>query len=157
MKRIAIDTNVIDFLLARPDLCAALTRGATRGALTIITNHVVEDELAATPCKGKRAALLAVYAELPRDEKDTPGFVFDVSRLDRAAVEAERAPGVTLLDDVTTRQRGRRHDALIATTASAHADVLVTGDDELAAKVSASGASVWGLTEFEYFLRGHMT
>ena len=152
MRRIAIDTHVVDFLLARTDLRVALTEHGARGALTIIANHVVEDQLAATPDADKRAALLALYGALPQERYDTAGFIMDISRLDRAALEDE---GAVPLDALSTRQRGRWHDALIGATAAAHADVLVTDDQDLAAKMRRSGVTctVWSIEEFARFLR----
>ena len=143
---------VVDILLAHPDLRAALRERAARGVLTIITNHVVADQLAATPDEDKRAALLALYAALPQEQRDTAGFIMSVSRLDRAALEDD---GAVPLEALSTRQRGRWHDALIGATAAAHADVLVTDDDKLAAKMRRSGVqcAAWSIGEFARFLR----
>jgi hypothetical protein len=62
--------------------------------------------------------------------------------------------GVTL-PQVCTKGRGAMKDALMATTASGAADVLVTGDGTLRKKVCQSTApcEVWTLEQLQDFIR----
>ncbi len=65
MKRIAIDTNVIDVIAETPGLLEAVQEAGARGALRLIATHVQRDQLAAITDGDRRARLLAAYAALP--------------------------------------------------------------------------------------------
>ena len=127
MKRIAIDSNIADNILDEPGLAGEIGEAAGGSRLIFITNHVVRDELARTPNVGRRERLLAVYDALPKRDVPTHGGVSGISKWG----------GFRWGDPshLKTSGRGALRDALIGMTAAGEADVLVTEDDDLKAKV----------------------
>ncbi len=154
MIRIALDAMIIDLIRDTPGLLELIQAAAVKGALVIISSHILRDQLQATSDPIRRVELLATYDALPKQEVATHGFVLDVSRLGEARLGNGRGAGITL-KEAETGGRGGIHDALIATTASWEAEVLVTEDKELAHKVkkSAVKCEVWGLRQFEAFVK----
>jgi hypothetical protein len=86
MKRILIDTNVVDVIADTPGFLAAIQRAGSKGLLVFLRNHVVEDELQATSDDARRDLLVATYGALPHVEIATRGVVLGESRLDRACL-----------------------------------------------------------------------
>ena len=154
MKRIAFDSNVLDAILASPRLVQAIQRAATAGELLLVSTHVQEDELAATPDEERRASLLALYRALPITTVATYGFVIGVSRVGMARIGDGSRTGVAI-DDLDSKGRKHRRDALIGVTAAGEADVLVTCERRLRRRMKAARApcEVWDFDEFrEYVL-----
>lgn len=124
-QRIAFDSCVLDAIEASPGLLQAIQRAAASGELILVSSHVQEDELTATPDEERRAKLLALYRALPKVSVATSAGVYGISRYGRARYGDGSWTGVSL-DDLDTESRGHRHDALIGVTAAGEADVLVT-------------------------------
>lgn len=154
MRRIAIDNMIADRIMERPGLLRAIRRAAGCGALVIVATHILRDGLAQTSDPERRRRLLATCDELPKEEVPTRGLVLDVSQLDEARLGDGAESGVSL-GQLKTRGRGAWKDALIATTASGDADVLVTEDKDLAKRVRAARArcAVWNFAEFARFVQ----
>ena len=121
--------------------------------LIIIGNHVVRDQLAATSDPARKAHLLAVYDALPKRDVPTEGALWGISKWGESTWGDGGHTGISLTD-AKTGGRGGHHDALIATTAAGHADVLVTNDSDLAKKIEPSQAVclVWSFDDFLHFL-----
>ena len=153
MKRIAFDTNVLDAILGSPTLVQAIQRAATAGELLLVSTHVQEDELAATPNAERRAKLLALYHALPVATVATHGFVIGVSRVGMARIGGGSRTGVAI-DDLDSKGRKHRRDALIGVTAAGEADVLVTCERRLRTRMKAAGApcEVWNFDEFRQYV-----
>jgi predicted nucleic acid-binding protein len=158
VKLISLDTDAINSLLD-PGLLQEVIAAAKRRGVIFVLVHVVKDQLAQTGDADRRARLLEVYEALPKlrvkcwdlqVEPPTFGFVLDISRLDSAEVQDSAT-----LAAVTTTGRGKLHDALIAATAMAKADVLVTDDTRLTKRVKAHTApcEVWTFEQLVRFLR----
>lgn len=145
MKRIAIDSNVVDVLADTAGLLDLSKRAHGAGELVFVVSHVIHDELAATPDQTRRAHLLAAYEALPKRIVATHGAAWNVSRWGEAAWGDGSESGVSI-GQIVTPSRGRVHDALIAITASGDADVLVTDDPRLAKAARRAGVrcDVWG-------------
>lgn len=124
MKRVVIDTHIVDLILDTPGALEAV-RAADPSKLIIVGTHIVRDELAATKDPDRRGCLLGVYEALPKEAVATHGFVLGLSRLGEARLGDGRESGISL-EEVKTKGRGALKDALLATTASGEADVLVT-------------------------------
>ena len=154
MKRIALDTDAVNRILDTPGLLEAIKDAAGRGCFILIGNHVVRDQLVATPDHARRARLLEIYDALPRKDVLTKGGIFNISRYGAARYGDGSDTGISL-SEARTAGRGGGHDALIATTAAGEADVLVTNDKELTAKVKVSAAQieVWTFEGFIQFVR----
>ena len=82
------------------------------------------------------------------------GALWGMSQWGQASWGEGSGAGVSV-QDVQTKGRGKSNDALLATTASGEAEVLVTEESQLAEKVTASPAkcNVWNFSDFETFVR----
>ena len=158
MKRIAIDTHIVDKIMDAPGCLAKIQDAGKQGSLIIIGNHIIRDQLSKTPDADRKARLLSVYDALPKTEVPTWGGIWGISQWGMSCWGDGEGSGVAI-KDVQTKGRGRSTDALIATTASGEADVLVTEDSDLAKKIGASTArcEVWSFSEFETFVVTCMT
>ncbi len=153
MIRIAIDTNTINRIVDTPQAHDQI-KAAMSGSFLIIGNHVLKDELEETTDPDRRSKLRDTYKDLVKATVPTAGFVMDTSRLDQAGLGTGAESGISVANAMT-RGRGRLHDALVATTASGQANVLVTDDSNLRKKVQASAArcEVWSFQDFMNFVR----
>jgi hypothetical protein len=151
-KRLLIDAMVVDGVLATPGLLQRIQDAHARGALVIVTTHLLKDQLAETKDEARRLELLAVYDALPKTHVATAGFVLDVSRLGEAALSADA--GAASLSRLKTPGRGGMHDALLAMTASGHADALVTEDGDLVKRVGTEKirCAVWSFGDFRSYV-----
>jgi predicted nucleic acid-binding protein len=142
-----LDTNIYDQVVIRPGLSERLARLQEASSLVILQPHIVRDELEAIRDEQKRAAVLA----LPVVAIPTSGAVWDVSKWGQATLDD--GVGDVKIDDVR-RDANHVRDALIATTAAASADVLVTDDKRLASRVRDAGSSlpVWNFAELFAFV-----
>lgn len=147
-KRILIDSMIIDLIAATPGLVERIQRAAANGALVIIETHILRDQLSNTADPERRRLLLQVYDALPKRAVETRGIVLDVSRFDEAEFCDSDVAGLA------TGGRGGMHDALLASTALAKADVLVTEDTTLRKKVKKlqPGCEVWTWADFRRFV-----
>lgn len=152
MKRIAIDNNIVDRIMETPELLRAIQRAAEGGVLVIVATHLLRDGLAETRDAERRRRLLATCDALPKEEVPTRGFVLGVTALGGGELVSEETAAV--LERLRTGGRGGWKDALIAATAEARADVLVTEDGDLATRAKAVGlmCEIWSLEDFARFV-----
>ena len=123
MKKIMIDTNIVDCIVAEEGLSGRLQNLHHSGRLTILTTHIQQDEIGETPDTKQehRKKLQEAIAKIAPQVVPTKGFVLGRSRL-----------GLAALGDGESIDRFRKgniehtEDALIASTAETKADVLVT-------------------------------
>jgi predicted nucleic acid-binding protein len=120
-KRVMLDTNVYDLVVARAGFTARLQQAVRAGAVEILRTRVQEEEIARIPDPKKRAALRKI-----------PG---------RRIETVSPPPGPWPSDD-----------ALIAMTAEAEADALVTEDKELRERVAATRLEVWRFDQLVDFI-----
>ncbi|UUY02178.1 hypothetical protein LRS13_15825 [Svornostia abyssi] len=119
-----IDTMVFDAVADDPETRAAITAATRDGRIKLFTTQIQEDQLAAVPDPARRKRLRA----LPRE------------------VLPPVAPdGSALVDAVHAGQNKHMADALIAGTALARCDVLVTEDARLTARAGGLGLEVWNV------------
>ena len=151
--RIAIATEIVDLIADTPGALEAIQRAAKTRRLIIVTSHIIRDQLTATGDPTRRGLLLNICDALPAESVPTHGFVLGVSRLGEARLGDGRQSGVSI-GKVRPSGRGGMQDALIATTASGEADVLVTEDRDLCKKVKASSArcAVWSFADLVAFV-----
>ena len=154
MKKIVIDSMIMDLIIETSGLLDSIRIAGERAALVILATHVLRDQLAVTPDPEQRKRLLAVYDALPKENVPTRGFVFDISPLNGARL-GEGDESDLSLEQVKTGGHGGWHDALIATTASGDGDVLVTEDKDLIKKVRRAKADceVWNFERFVEFVQ----
>ncbi len=151
MKRIALDTNVINRIADSSsrlleDICAA----ARMGRIIIIGIPTVRNELEQTSCLDRRALLVKVYEQLPVEAVLDQAGYWGVSRWGQGVYGDGSHTGVSVEKVRTDRFIAGARDGIIAVTASGKADVLVTEDRSLKEKVLQSTArcEVWTLNEF---------
>jgi len=142
-RRVVLDSQIYDLIVAVTGLANRLAVLRDAGALVILQTHVERDELSAMPDKEKRVAVLAVPVTLV----STSGAVWGVSKFGEATWGG--GEGDVKIDDVRSDASNHVRDALIAATAAAAADALVTEDKRLASRVRAAAAfPVWNFAEF---------
>jgi predicted nucleic acid-binding protein len=150
MRRVILDSNALDPLIAVAGAYEALESAVKSANLEIFFTHVTVDEIAATSDLEKRQWLLNLLVFLGRPIYAS-GAVLDISRLNFCRLMAN--------DDDTfepLRSGNIRHsrDALIAHTAMSEGCALITNDKRLAARARDQGVEVLTtvelLAEFGY-------
>jgi len=153
VKRIAIDSMIVDKIMGTPGVLASVQTAGTAGALVIIGSHIIRDQLEATRDPDRRRHLLSTYDALPLKSVPTRGAVWDITPWGAGRWGDGAETGISI-GEARTPGKGWRglKDALIATTASGEADVLVTEDSNLA-KRARNRCEVWSFAQFEAFVR----
>ena len=121
-----LDTNIYDLIVARNGLTARLTQAVRARQIEILRTRVQDEEIARIPDAVRRAAMQKVpFRRIPTNE----------------AAWSAATPHPS-------------EDDMIAATAEAAADVLVTEDRELRERVKAKGTSleVWSFDRLVRFI-----
>lgn len=118
-----IDTNIVDRIVVVEGLSGRLQNLHHSGRLTILITHIQQDEIGETPDakRERRKRLEETIAKIEPQVVPTDGFVLGRSRLGLAAFGDGES-----IDRFRQGKIKRTNDALIAATAAARADVLVT-------------------------------
>lgn len=119
-----IDTMVFDAVADDPETREAITAATRDGRIKLFTTQIQEDQLAAIPDPARRKRLRA----LPRE-----------------VLPPVSADGSELVDAVHAGQNKHMADAIIAGTALARCDVLVTEDARLTERAGGLGLEVWSI------------
>ncbi len=126
-KRLMLDTNVYDLIVARRGFVERLNRAVENGEIEILRTRVQEEEIARIPDGVKRAAMRSVR-----------GRTVAVSDTPWREMPKGRAPS---------------EDALIVATAEESAEVLVTEDKDLATRAKEGGRlEVWRFKDLVGFV-----
>ena len=133
-----LDTMIFDRIVATWGLTRRIRGLVEVGALTILTTHIQEDELAEIPSWWKRARI----ARIPRVRVPTSEFVWDVSRWDEARIGTGEP-----LEQIRGTKRHTK-EGLIGATALVESAVLVTEERRLKRRASDTGVTVWDFTQF---------
>ena len=144
--RAMLDSMVTDDLLARPDVFDLADALVGTGHLTLLTTHVQRDQVSQTPDEPKRVALLVVQQRFTRIP--TQGFVWDLSNWDEGTWGSpETGERIVALAGGSANHMA---DALIAVTAEAQADVLVTNDKGMQKRAEKLNLAkpIWDFEEF---------
>lgn len=145
--RVIFDTNAYDEVVARPGLLNRIQELASLEKLRIVHTHVQEDQIARIRYPAKRANLEQAHGvKVP-----TSGAVWDVSRWGDSTWGS--GTGEVQLGDVMTSDGNHAEDALIASTASVQADILVTGDKRLRKRIQAKTPRLAVVTVDEFVAR----
>jgi len=115
----------------------------SNGTIELISTHIQRDQILDIPDDpAKKAALeeLLTHARMV----GTRGVVLDLSRLDEARIGSDEDH--KLIDHI-----GDREDALIATTATNDADVLVTDDARFTSKLMSYPGNRCEVIDFSQF------
>ncbi|MGK2936843.1 MAG: hypothetical protein ACSLFR_03420 [Solirubrobacteraceae bacterium] len=119
-----IDTMVFDAVADDPETREAITAATRDRRIALFTTQIQEDQLAAIPDPARRKRLRA----LPRE-----------------VLPPVSADGGELVNAVHAGQNKHMADAIIAGTALARCDVLVTEDARLTERAGALGLEVWNI------------
>lgn len=119
-----IDTMVFDAVADDPEIHEAVTTATRDGRIKLFTTQIQEDQLAAIPDLARRKRLRA---------------------LSREVLPPISADGDPVVDAVHAGQNKHMADAIIAGTALARCDVLVTEDARLTERASGLGLEVWSI------------
>ena len=158
MKRIALDSNIVDCFVDVPGLLERAEAAHRRGELVFVMTHVQRDEFEQTPNLERRRLLLAAFDRLPKVVLPTRGSVWGESKWAEAGWGDGAESGVRLGQIAGGGDHPMR-DRLIGTTAAADADVLVTNDPKLLKRMTRAGAAcaVWTPDQFKAHLPGLIT
>ena len=121
-----LDTNIYDRIVARAGFTARLARAVRSGEIEILRTRVQDEEIQRIPDAARRAAMQKVpFRRIPTNEA--------------AWSQANPHPS---------------EDDMIAATAEAAADVLVTEDKDLRERVTAKGTGldVWRFDQLVAFI-----
>jgi hypothetical protein len=151
--RVMLDTQIYDLVANTPGLVEAVNALQRRGALTILCTHIQEDELASIRDATKAARVAAIQ----RTRAPTAGGVYGVSKYGAGTYGDGSDSGISI-DEVRASSKRHTRDALIATSSSKHADVLVTEDGRLARRLNhlTPRCQVWSFSEFQQWVVAHM-
>jgi hypothetical protein len=153
--KIMFDSMIFDKLAAKPNLVDLLKGLVEDGAILVLTTHIQINELADIPDEEKRKKLSEIPLEITTEIVPTSGAIFGVSAYGYSTHGDARDAEISI-DDVMAGSPNDVHDALISSTASVHADVLVTEDKGLTKKLKRlnhkSNLKVWDFDTLETFL-----
>lgn len=147
--RIMLDTMIYDLIVATPGMTDRLNQLSREGKVILLCTHIQEDQLANIPDQKKRSAVAAIV----RKKVSTSGAVYGASKYGQATY-GDGSPGGVSISDVRSPSGKHAPDALIATTAAQHADVLVTEDNRLANRMRSlpSPCQIWGFGELKQYV-----
>ncbi|MFM7346401.1 MAG: hypothetical protein ACKO1J_13670 [Tagaea sp.] len=149
---VMLDSMIYDKIIENDGFLDVLKRRHSQGTLRIIDTHIQLDQLSATTDECKRTRLLALIEELKLLAVRVPtiGGVWDVTRWDEGTFGSDEE-NIAIEKAMNSNPR-HSQDALIAVTAAAHVDYLITEDRPLTNRISSSGLSLKVLT-FEGFTK----
>lgn len=130
MPKMMFDTQIYDLIAETQGLIDALNDLQDQGHLEILSTHIQEDELAGI----KDADKAALIALLNRKCVPTAGAVYGLSQYGAATYGDGSSSGISI-EQVCSPSGRHIEDALIATSASQHAEVLVTVDGRLSRRL----------------------
>ncbi|MCB9379714.1 MAG: bifunctional DNA primase/polymerase [Acidimicrobiaceae bacterium] len=144
IRKLMLDTNVIDKLAADPELVDLLSLSAQRGEIQLLVTHLQIDEVLeiGDHARARREALLQVLANLPAERVPTYGFLLDRSRLDHAALASDNH--AALFRELTRSNPRHHEDVLILLTAAwLYADLVTENRKDLAKMAARIGVAVF--------------
>jgi len=143
-----LDSNVYDKIIEQIGMTEVLAALHHSGQIEIIITHIQEDELSRIPNTNKRELVMKV----PGNRVTTEGAIWNVSRFGEATFGA--GGGDIKIEDIQKGNPNHSEDALIANTAAARADILVTDEKTLPKRIRTTGSKikVWDFSEFQEYI-----
>ena len=138
MRRVLLDSNALDPLLAQDRAYEVLDQAVKSEKLAVFYTHVTIDEVAATPDLGRRQWLLNLLVFLGRPIA-TSVMLLGYSRLDFCRLVADDD---TAFEPLRSGNIKHSRDALIAHTALHEGFALITNEKRLAARAREQGVEV---------------
>ena len=149
--KLMLDTQIFDHLTAKPTLISTLNLLQENKKVAIISTHIQEDELAGIKDKEKSRTI----ARINRVLVNTTGAVYGVSKYGRSTYGDGSTSSVSIHDIRPPNTNNHTHDALIATSASRHADIFVTEDKRLRNRLESltqKKCKIWNFLELENWI-----
>ncbi len=147
MRRVLLDSNALDPLLAVPGSFEALDDAVRSSKLEILFTHITVDEIAATPDLGKQKLLLNLLVFLGR-AIPTAGAVVGFSRVSFCRV---MAGDDYTFEPLTSGNVKHVRDALIAHTALKEGCTLITNERRLKGRAREQAVEVLTTAELAEF------
>lgn len=150
-----LDSMIYDLVASEQELSDRIKAAVVKGTMTVLSTHIQEDQLAATPDLTKRNPLLSTLSKITPNHIPTAGAVWDMSKWGDCTWGNGSDSGIGL-EQVASPGGGHVADALVATTAAREADVLVTEDKRLRNRLRGlgTGCEVWGFERFRAHVLG---
>ena len=146
-----LDTQIFDCLADKPALISTLNLLQENKRIAILSTHIQEDELAGIKDKKKSLTI----AKIKRVLVNTADAVYGVSKYGRSTYGDGSNSGVSIHDIRLPNTKNHTRDALIATSASRHADIFVTEDKRLRnclQSLTQKKCKVWNFLESENWI-----
>ncbi|PIC86115.1 hypothetical protein CSV72_09875 [Sporosarcina sp. P20a] len=144
--KVMIDTNIYDCLIVDEEVLSLVRSLIGEEIIEILTTHIQIDEVNNVNDITMRNNLLTV----PTNEIKTRILVIGHSRIGKSKIGIGKENGIKF---ISIHKDNPKHinDAIIAVTANANADILVTEDKKLKQKVQAQSSKlqVWNYKEFK--------
>lgn len=149
MKKFMLDTQIYDLIIAVPGFIEQINRLTSNGEVEILCTHIQNDELFNIQDAHKRAEV----ARIKRRQVTTAGAVYGISKYGMATYGNGSSSGISL-NQIRSSSKQHTKDALIATTASRDADVLVTEDKRFFKKFNliSTSCNVWSFDKFKAYI-----
>lgn len=148
-----LDSMIYDKIALDPDFMGKLKVACNQGVITVLSTHIQEDQLAATPDPRWRVTLLNTLEAIAPTKVATAGLVWGLSKWGESAWGDGVESGISV-GQVDSDARNHTQDALIATTAARDADILVTEETRLQNRLRALGTKceVWDFERFKAYV-----
>jgi len=146
-RKLMLDTNIYDRIIARRGFTDQLNQAVVAGHIEILRTHIQDDEIARIPNVTKQAEMRKVRAR----KVSTTGAAWGVSKWGEARWSGS---GAVKFGDIAKGNPIHAEDALIAMTAEVEADVLVTEDRAMEARVKekTEHLEVWRFAQLVDFV-----
>lgn len=145
-----LDTHIFDCLADKPGIIPTINLLQENKKVALLSTHIQEDELSDIKDKAKSR----IISKIKRVQVNTEGAVYGVSKMGLSTYGDGGSSGVSIRD-IQSPAKNHTRDALIATSASKHADVLVTNDGRLCKrleKLTQKKCQVWNFSDLENWI-----
>ena len=150
-----LDSNIFDQLLTETIFLDLLENAAIKGQIALVVTHIQKNELLQTGDAAKRTALLSVFDRLANHSRKVPtqgcipGFIQP-----GFSCLSDGGPRVKLNDIRDDKKPKHAADALLAATADAEADVIVTQETRLPNRIRNTDTilKVWNFNQLKDYI-----
>lgn len=144
--KVMLDTHIYDRIVKTSGMCERVNELSAEGRLVILSTFVQEEELSAIPDANKRGEVQRI-----KTTKLMPAAgLYGLTPYGESPYGCDGADGGLPVDEVMSARGEHWQDAIIASTASAEADVLVTEDARLIRRALQGGirCPIWTFDRF---------
>lgn len=148
--KIMLDTMIYDLIHATPGMEESLNRLISEGRLTILCTHIQEDQIAKISNKKNKNLVMETFENIIKTKVKTSGAIHGRSKYGQSTYGDGRDSGVRTKDIISPSGQ-HSDDALIATTAAQHADILVTEEKRFQSRMKrlSSSCKIWDFEQLK--------